>query len=1401
MDKRLKKYMSMMLVFVLAISFSSNVFAQDSQQDPFDLLREKWFYQIVGGDDFDVSDVDVKAYIEDVVNAKADETYTGFVKADFAGDVDQRPYIWSDLPMVAQIANDRTASSQITLTYDRLKTLALAYNTKGSKYYHDEELKTDIVQALDWMYYHGRRYHENPYIGILAKPQNATTPYGNWYDWEIGTPLRYLDTIILMYDVLTPVQIQDFMKPLDRFSPNVGNNTGANRVWKASIVAESGIIQKRASKLEHAKGAMVEAFTLVKSGDGFYSDGSFVQHSYYPYTGGYGKALLVTIAPLMAILHGSTWELSYEDHLEQKFYDMVFEAYEPLIYNGVMMDMVRNREISRAGGQDHITGRQVIRALITLSGVLPAGQKERALSMLKYFIENDTEKQIYNDPIGWFLEYYVALPHILEAKNILADDSIVSRGELIKHKRYPSMDRVVHLRPGFAFGAAMHSDRVRTYEVVNQEGYNMWHTADGMTYLYNADVKRYGDDFWGTVDHNRLAGTTVVQKTKANNYRSATANPNTWVGGTDMSGLYGVSGMQLSNEVNSKKSWFMFDDEIVALGSGITSTSGHPVETIIENVKLKDDASNSIVMNGTAIPSALGAAKVHENVSWMHLEGNVPGSDAGYYFPSGTSITGKKETRTQSWLLMNTYEKFQDPNPRTKSFATFWLDHGINPVKDKYDYVLLPGKSATETEAYSANPDITIVENSENAHSVQENNLGLFAANFWNDGEYQVGKVKVNKKASVMIREDDETIDISVSDPTQKNTGSVIVDVGSPAGKVLSKDAGITVLQSFPTLKIEVDVNGKAGQSLHMKIARPVAENIPPTAPANVTSKQAGSDYIELQWDGSSDDSGINGYNLYVNDSQTPIFTQDTKYQITGLNPGTLYTIYIRAVDNAGNVSEKSSEIRVTTAIPPPPTGKLITFDDMAVGGSENITGFIFDNSGGYSEIVNNPSGLTKPGNHALKVTSNHATLGANAEIRFGDAEGKPIQGEETIKFKMMWETNVANSNVAILGKLNDGTVQPVVTIMVSGNNLIYKNPSNANQTFMPFVSKKWLEFEVTVNTETSTYSIRVDGEEKVKNVAFRYKTTAGFTLPDNIMAVRVSAPSTGQGSIYADDLYIPEVPPAAHAGVTLIGDDTVAAGGTFQLIYGLENVESEVLAQDATVTYDSDKLEFVSFESLKPQDFMIVDSREADGRIRFLAIHVGSSQTAPNGELMKLIFKAKPGIPSGTADIYVTAVTIANGEGEETELAGATRSVQIRAVDKAALLSLITEAQGVHDAAVEGTAVGNYPAGSKTILQAAIDSARAVAVDAESTQAQVDQAAASLNAALLTFRSSVIVSIPGDVNGDERISIGDLGMIAAAYGKTSADPDWDDHKFADLNNDGVIDIEDLVIIASLILG
>ncbi|MED5017651.1 family 20 glycosylhydrolase [Paenibacillus chibensis] len=52
------------------------------------------------------------------------------------------------------------------------------------------------------------------------------------------------------------------------------------------------------------------------------------------------------------------------------------------------------------------------------------------------------------------------------------------------------------------------------------------------------------------------------------------------------------------------------------------------------------------------------------------------------------------------------------------------------------------------------------------------------------------------------------------------------------------------------------------------------------------------------------------------------------------------------------------------------------------------------------------------------------------------------------------------------------------------------------------------------------------------------------------------------------------------------------------------------------------------------------------------------------------------------------------------------------------------------------------------------------------------------------------------DLNGDGKVSIGDLAIVAANYGKTSADADWSQAKRADVNRDGKIDISDLVLVA-----
>ncbi len=72
-------------------------------------------------------------------------------------------------------------------------------------------------------------------------------------------------------------------------------------------------------------------------------------------------------------------------------------------------------------------------------------------------------------------------------------------------------------------------------------------------------------------------------------------------------------------------------------------------------------------------------------------------------------------------------------------------------------------------------------------------------------------------------------------------------------------------------------------------------------------------------------------------------------------------------------------------------------------------------------------------------------------------------------------------------------------------------------------------------------------------------------------------------------------------------------------------------------------------------------------------------------------------------------------------------------------LISTIASAQVLHDDAIEGTDLGNYPIGSKATLQAAIDTAQGVADDISTGQTIVDAAQATLQAAITTFNDSLL--------------------------------------------------------------
>lgn len=745
----------------------------------FDTVRQKYAAMLTGGSTFDASDPDIAARIA-TITAAGQQSWTSMKKnAD-------RNRLWDDSPL----GND---SASLTRTYQHLRDMALAYATEGSALQGNTQLEADLIDGLDWM-------DTNAYYDGKAR-------YQNWWHWDIGAPLALNDIVALIYSDLTSTQVSNYMAAIRFYQPTV-TMTGANRLWESQVITISGINAQDATRAAAGRDGLSALFPYVTTGDGFYADGSFVQHNFYAYNGGYGASLLAGIADLMYLLDGSTWEVT--DPSRANVFEWIYDAYEPFIYKGNLMDMVRGREMSRFGAQDDDAAVSVLASIVRLSDIAAPPDAAAFTSMIKSWLSADSDKTFLSN---------VSVDLIVSAKSILDDPSVPERDELVTNRQFTGMDRTVHLRPGYGFGISMASSRIGAYEAINAENAKGWHTGDGMTYLYNQDLSQFNDDFWPTVDSYRLPGTTVLKNTTQ---PANTRTDRSWVGGASILDRYGVTGMDLhpiGRTLEGKKSWFMFDDEIVALGAGITSTDGIATETIVENRKLNTAGDNTLSVNGTTKPSALGWAETTAGVNTVHLAGSVAGSDVGYYFPGGATVNGLREQRTGNWKQLNSASGWANSTPITRNFLSLALDQGTNPTDAAYSYVLLPNKTSAQVNSYAADPGITILANSASVQAVRENALNVTGINFWRDEPTSAGGVTSDKKASIMMNRTADSVELSVADPTQKNVGYIYLSLDGPATGVISKDPEVTVLQYTPTVELKIDMNGARGKNINVKLA------------------------------------------------------------------------------------------------------------------------------------------------------------------------------------------------------------------------------------------------------------------------------------------------------------------------------------------------------------------------------------------------------------------------------------------------------------------------------------------------------------------------------------------------------------------------------------------------------
>ncbi|MFF4835082.1 polysaccharide lyase 8 family protein [Streptomyces sp. NPDC001315] len=722
-------------------------------EDAFDALRNRWRTMMTGGD-LDAGD---PAFTERVagIDAAAEARWRTFDAS--AG----RGALWPDLPLT----DPKTGN--FNKAYGALRTLALAWDTPGTSRYHDESAARLLVDALEFLY-------ANAYNETLERQGS------NWYWWEIGTPRSLVDTCTLLYDRIPADRLTAWLRPVDRWCPDpdrrISNatitETGANRTDKAVIVAVRGLLGKDAHKLELARDGMSDVagggrYSLLAytegPGDGFYPDGSFIQHECYPYTGAYGSTYLSGVAQLVALFAGSPWQSTDPDL--RNVYDIVDRAFVPVVLDGHMMDALRGRGISRQSSGAEYVGREVTETVLLLAQGAPEAYTARWRPLLKGWLTRQTYQPILRG---------ISLPSIRRAKEILDDPAVPVGKRTVGTYVFADMDRIVHRRPDWSYAIALSSRRVGAVESINQENLHGWYTGDGMTYLYTADDQaHWGDHFWPTVDSYRLPGTTVDTRVRedlphSQNYRP----PADWAGGAVLDGAFAAAGLDLVPDgvsLRAKKSWFLLDDAVIALGAGITSSDGRTIETVVENRNTHDAHA----------PFAQGER-------WAHLEGT-----AGYAVLDGGELRLRREERTGAWFDIDQGATTSgDTTPRTRHYTTLWFDHGADPQNARYAYAVLPRASAARTEGYAADPQIEILANSARAQAIRCGRLHLIAANFWQAAD--VAALTADGPCSVLLRRDGARLRLAVSDPS-RTTQTVTLTLPWPVKGVESADSTVSL--------------------------------------------------------------------------------------------------------------------------------------------------------------------------------------------------------------------------------------------------------------------------------------------------------------------------------------------------------------------------------------------------------------------------------------------------------------------------------------------------------------------------------------------------------------------------------------------------------------------------------
>ncbi|AYD48430.1 polysaccharide lyase family 8 super-sandwich domain-containing protein [Arachidicoccus soli] len=648
----------------------------------------------------------------------------------------------------------------------RIKDMSLAYtiNNPENSYYQSPTLFAAINKSLDYF--------------CTCNPVPYST---NWYSQGVSRPQILALILINMRYGLVKLNSAVEKKAIDvmcrdtaynsrgRNNPLQRVNQGANR----SLIAMDWLYIGSLIKSDYMlRIGTEESYSPIKytRGEGIQQDLSYNMHYGYLYTGGYGSVFMSSV-------------------IESAFYT----AGTRYAIKGSMLGLFRRFVLESVLGtiRGHWIDWNVIGRGISRIGTL---NRDYTSLLKKMQLIDADSAYLYNPVIAR-----------------MNGSRPPSYGIVPAHRYYWKTDYTLHLRPAFTFAIHAISSRTLSTEIGNNENLKGFWAAEGAT-----DIQTVGDEYYNIFplwNWTHIPGTTLPDSLPSTNGGKAPGGgdrkgTSAFAGGVSDS-LYGVTTFEMNNDVltSAKKSWFQFDDEVVCLGAGISSTATQPVNTTVNQTLLRD---NSVLVSSRDNVSRLdNGVHLHykNNLDWVVQDG------VGYVFPNGGNIDLLTENRRGNWLGISKAGSLSSHNVESENIFQLTIAHGIHPSNDKYAYIVVPGKkTATDMIDYLSKNNISIGINSDSVQAVYHRGLRIWQMVFYKGNAFYNNdsiRIWTNIPSTIMIKRIGNTLyKIYVADPSQTASsisvfaelsgipGTRVVCVTLPSGNFAGQSVMTTISDS-----------------------------------------------------------------------------------------------------------------------------------------------------------------------------------------------------------------------------------------------------------------------------------------------------------------------------------------------------------------------------------------------------------------------------------------------------------------------------------------------------------------------------------------------------------------------------------------------------------------------------